>query len=160
MAARDDHVKFLFHIYLNINAGLKLWKLLEQWYENWISCFYIYKKCCVISQLTFYCLLLLCHHMSGGKCTIWTSTPAFSSPTLCGERLIMASWFVSMCAPLWECASNNFTLQCEWTVFSSFPQISYTRRGAMLEVQLTFREKLREQISTWCKSPSICSSGG
>lgn len=71
-----------------------------------------------------------------------------------------ASWFVSMCAPLWECASNNFTLQCEWTVFSLFPQISYTRRGAMLEVQLTFREKLREQISTWCKSPSICSSGG
>lgn len=60
MAARDDHVKFLFHIYLNINAGLKLWKLLEQWYENLISCFYINKKSCVISQLTFYCLLLLC----------------------------------------------------------------------------------------------------
>lgn len=89
MAARDDHVKFLFHIYLNINAGLKLWKLLEQWYENLISCFSIYKKSRVISQLTFSCLLVLCHHMSGGKCTIWTSTPAFSSPTLCGERLIM-----------------------------------------------------------------------
>lgn len=41
MAARDDHVKFLFHIYLNINEGLKLWKLLEQWNENLISSFYI-----------------------------------------------------------------------------------------------------------------------
>lgn len=60
MAARDDHVKFLFHIYLNINAGLKLWKLLEQWYENLISCFYIYIKK-VVSSVNWLFIACSCY---------------------------------------------------------------------------------------------------
>lgn len=160
MAARDDHVKFLFHIYLNINAGLKLWKLLEQWYENLISCFSIYKKKLCHQSIDFFLLARVMPSHEWREMHDLNFHSSIFLPHTLWWTFNYASWFVSMCAPLWECASNNFTLQCEWTVFSLFPQISYTRRGAMLEVQLTFREKLREQISTWCKSPSICSSGG